>query len=1006
MPFQWDPVKIGGGGLTSGIQVHADGTRICKTDGTGCYKWDGSEWVYLPTNSAMPPAYTGINPSSGYGMSTGCYEFVVAPSNSSRMWLAYLNNVFTSVDGGANWTDTFFRQFAGFTYPGGGAGWAAGVSGNTRFDQRKMAVDPANEAVCFLGSAVDSLGAGTGVYYTLDGGGHWNLVPATQIPVPIADASSKGTYLIAFDSTQGTSGGRSNGIFVFVYGHGLYRSTNGGSSWAQVGAGSGPTKCRAMTCDLRGRVWVAVGPPAANAGWLWNGSAWIQEFTGSTTVTAVDVKPGASAGLDTIVFLQIDGNIHWSTNGGANWTASGGVNLSVSPGDPSWLANSGFLTATSLSHDPITDRWYAGNGVGVAYVPALASPVHHVFETRGIEDLDGWWVTFPPGGALSVSMEDRSVARVPDPTFFASGFLPPTASGVITWGYHVAYDPTNPRKMVAITQHLMDATDLSGYSTDGGISYSSFASHPTPFQRGGSMAVVGNVIFWSPGDPSGVARVSTDNGGTWNPAAVGSIPITGQTDYGWANGSFTNRHVACADDGGNFYIHNGGNSAADTVHSGVYWSPSGLNGTWTQIFKGFLTGSRLGDYASGNRLQCVPGQVGHVWFSSSGNGMWRCLTATAGGIQTWQHDARWTQVKAMGWGKSVTGRSYPSMFAVGTYNGVYGIYRADDADAATVGAIVWNYLTTWPLDMSYLVNVIGGDPVNPGWFYTDTTNAGFAYWHDTGNTAAGSVTESGSAASTASGHLHSVGSVTEIASASSSASVIVNSNSVSLTEAAAATSTASASVHATRSRSEAAAAASSASISVHAVASRTERAAAFDYPSQSASPPIAVTARDRGFAADAPSVTAIMVASASATAAAADAPFVVPPFQVSASDVIFAIDAPMVAAIRVASASAIAHAIDASSMTAIMVASASDALAAADHPGLPSPIAVTASDGLTALDAPFFVSDILVSASDALTATDMPFILNLPGVSPKGPVLRADRRSPTIHIELPRSAFF
>src|SRR5262249_8519563 len=121
---------------------------------------------------------------------------------------------------GTTWTETSFTPVT------------ESPNDSYRGDGQKMAVDPANPNVVYVGTPQN------GLFVTTNGGATWQSVSA----VPGSHTDSNGNYPgisgIEFDPDLGVTSGRTNTIFAASYGNGVYESTNGGASWSAIG---GPT---------------------------------------------------------------------------------------------------------------------------------------------------------------------------------------------------------------------------------------------------------------------------------------------------------------------------------------------------------------------------------------------------------------------------------------------------------------------------------------------------------------------------------------------------------------------------------------------------------------------------------------------------------------------------------------------------------------------------------------------------------------------------------------------
>src|ERR1700722_2084554 len=127
------PLKIGGGGWNTGVDVCTDGTRYVRTDSYGAYVWDFlSHWSQLLTRDRIPAPYFGYFPTSGAHQinqaraghgGPGVYEITSAPSDCNIVYMMALGGIFKSTNKGKTFTKTAF---------GGGAAVAMAVNGVDR----------------------------------------------------------------------------------------------------------------------------------------------------------------------------------------------------------------------------------------------------------------------------------------------------------------------------------------------------------------------------------------------------------------------------------------------------------------------------------------------------------------------------------------------------------------------------------------------------------------------------------------------------------------------------------------------------------------------------------------------------------------------------------------------------------------------------------------------------------------------------------------------------------
>src|SRR5580704_14976687 len=193
--FTWKTMRIGAGGLITGIDVGSDGTTVIRTDTYGGYIWSGTQWQQLVTSASMPATFVAANFGNA---GQGVYEIRIDPNNTSVLYMTFDGFVFKSTNKGTTWAQTSFAQVTA-NPNGGGSGMG-----------KKMAVDPNNSNVIYAGSA-------NGLFVTNDGGATWASVSA--VPVGLANVNGSGNYSlisgIVFDpAIGGVVGGNTQTVFV------------------------------------------------------------------------------------------------------------------------------------------------------------------------------------------------------------------------------------------------------------------------------------------------------------------------------------------------------------------------------------------------------------------------------------------------------------------------------------------------------------------------------------------------------------------------------------------------------------------------------------------------------------------------------------------------------------------------------------------------------------------------------------------------------------------------
>src|SRR5262245_21867742 len=582
----WRPLRIGAGGWLTGLDIASDGTKVVRTDTYGAYIWNGStsQWDQLVKTTSMPE---GAIVDFGEGV----YEIRIAQSDSSRLYMMYRGSVYRSDNHGTTWTKTTFARVSG-----------CDPNDDHRTNGPKMAVDPANPDVVYVGTARD------GVFVTADGGASWRSVT----DVPRSKIGSKGLHPghagIAFDPNSGrSSDGKTKTIFISSYGNGVYRSTNAGGTFSALTGGPKNVSHAKVAKD---GIYYVAGDDGSKV-WKYQAGSWTDITPVSEAWTTVVTDPFDPA---RVVAIRAGGYLDISQDRGATWSGiiwgPEGRNGRVAKDIP-WLAWSkeDFMSEGDLMFDPTTPNrlWFA-EGIGFWHADIRGTPEAVVFtsQSAGIEQLVANWVIHPPGGRPVVASWDRPVFFVSNPDAFPATHGPDNAQALLM-GWSVDYATTDPSFIVALMN--WGGVEKSGYSRDGGRTWEPFAAQPplSPAGKfGGSIASSTPTNFvWVPNN-NGNPYYTKDGGATWIPVAIPGIPSTRETGWGWAY--YLNRHIAAADrvSSGVFYIYNYGPTDSEAA-AGIYRSTDG-GATWTHVHRGAFAFS--GFHA---KLRAVPGKAGHLF---------------------------------------------------------------------------------------------------------------------------------------------------------------------------------------------------------------------------------------------------------------------------------------------------------------------------------------------------------------------------------------------------------
>ena len=681
----WHELEIGAGGFLTGIDIASDGTKVIRTDTYGAYLWTGTQWQQLVNSTSMPSGDVAVDNNAGV------YEIQIAPSNTSRLYMMYLGSVFRTDNKGTTWTQTAFAP--GTPDP------SAEANDNYRTYGEKMAVDPANSNVVYVGTEL------TGVWMTSDAGASW-----TQVSAIPDGTSTVGMEGMVFDPSSGTTGGKTNAIYIGSSGNGVYRSTNAGAAWTHLTGG--PTSV--INAEVASSTYFAVD--GTNA-WKYSSGAWTEIQAGGGW-WGVAVDPNNS---NHVVLQNGGGQIDISNDGGSTWSGIDGSIL-FSATDIPWLANasgigSTFMAVSNVAFDPsVSGKLWASAGAAVwnTTLPGgftSSSPITWNSQSLGIEQLVANEIISPPSGhALAISW-DRPVFYINSPDIFPSSWGPNEQHAVIG-GWSADYASKNPSFIAGIFNS--QGTEELAYSSDGGQTWTPFPTYPpsnatlTYNGIGGSIAAASSTdIVWLPADgfqPS----YTLDGGNTWS-----YVNLPGGSWGGFNYYLDTRLVTADRVNIGTFYMFNPDNGVYKSTNGGV---------TWAQVYSGAITAND--EYNA--ELEAVPNEAGNLFFtggpqSPGPHPVNELFMRSTNGGAAWSAVANVKEVRTFGFGAPATAGGYPSIYIVGWVSNVYGIWSSTD------NASTWTQVGLWPLNSIDDIKTISGDMNTYGRVYVGFNGSGYAY---------------------------------------------------------------------------------------------------------------------------------------------------------------------------------------------------------------------------------------------------------------------------------------
>jgi hypothetical protein len=688
----WKPLAIGAGGWLVGMDIARDGTKVVRTDTYGAYLWTGSQWAQLVNATSMPAGDVNVDNQEGV------YEIRIAPSNTSRFYMMYMGAVYRTNDKGSTWTKTTFTPVTG-----------ADPNDNYRMNGEKMAVDPINPNVVYVGTGSN------GLWVSPDAGTSWTRV--SGVPAGIGG----GITGIAFDPTSGQTGGKTNTIYAGSWLSGVYRSTDAGVTWTKPSGG--PTTVHHGLVGSDGIYYATDGAAA----YKFAGGVWTTINT-SSGWHSVAVDPSNPA---RIILGDDGGTLIQSLDRGATWGqgilwGSSTYPISRVATDIPWLdwTNESYMSSGNMTFDPsASNKLYFSEGIGVWYTSIATNQLWDVgpiwtSQSLGIEQLVANKVISPPGGKPVLASWDRPVFYINDPDVYPTSHGPDNKNALVM-GWGLDYASSNPSFVAAVMNW---SVEKSGYSSDGGQTWHPFATYP-PFlsagKIGGDIAASTPLnMVWAPGT-NGVPHYTSDGGSTWHQGIFPGAATSGQTGWGFA--SYLDRQIVAADrvNFGTFYAYN--------YLKGLYRSTDG-GVTWTLIKSGEIV-----PFSSYNtKLKAVPGNAGHLFYTNGQSGVRgdpnpdtsdTFVRSTDGGV-TWTAIPNVAEVYDFGFGAPATTGGYPAIFIAGWVNKQYGIWRSDNQGTN------WTQVGKWPLNSLDAVKTISGDMNQYGRIYVGFGGSGYAYGND------------------------------------------------------------------------------------------------------------------------------------------------------------------------------------------------------------------------------------------------------------------------------------
>jgi len=308
--YTWTNVRIVAGGYVDGIIAHPrqQGLFYARTDVGGAYRYNAQTSTWVPLSD-------GTSPENAQWM--GINSIAIDPSNPNMLYLAA--GLYTASWGANGAMLVSSDQGAHFTvHP---LGFRIGGNVDGRNVGERLQVDPNKGSILFYGTSNESNQASTnGLWTSTDSGGSWSKMSGST--ALSNDGSGAGVAFIAFYKPSGSAGAPTKTLFAGVSigqaSSTLYRSTDGGSTWAPVTGGPVGLMPQRGLIGPDGNLYItygnAVGPNGMTAGQVWRYSIGFGTWQNITPSDPYNYPSGFSglavdpARPGTLVVMTMD---HW-----------------------------------------------------------------------------------------------------------------------------------------------------------------------------------------------------------------------------------------------------------------------------------------------------------------------------------------------------------------------------------------------------------------------------------------------------------------------------------------------------------------------------------------------------------------------------------------------------------------------------------------------------------------------------------------------------------------------
>ncbi len=520
VPYVWKSVQMVGGGFVDGIVFHptAKGVRYARTDIGGAYRWNDSTKRWEPLLDWLPYPDTNL---------MGVESIALDPSDANRVYLAcgmYTNA--QSPNGAVLLSADRGRTFRRVNVP-----FKMGGNENGRGNGERMAVDPHNGRIIYLGTRHD------GLWRSADRGLTWQRVESFP-DINVAQSGPAwrdpdvGIVFVVFGPESSIYAGAS-----LMNRENLFRSTDGGKTWKAVPGQ--PTQYRPHRAALAsdGMLYIAYGtdpgPMPNTDGGVWKLNTSTDQWTDITPEKpdaskkfgygAVAVDRENPQALIASSFYRPGGEeLFRSTDGGSHWRpvfhdGGGTYDFSLAP----YVARTPIHWLFDIEIDPgnpdhaLFTTGYGGYETFNLRDADAGKPTKWSVMTTGIEETVALDLLSPPRGApLLTAIGDYG-------GFVHQDLDRPAPEGNFD---HPHFGNTNSLACAENAPEIIVRVGRAsgnrgggniGYSLDGGKSWQPTASTPRPNSMLGHVAVSSDGATWAWTPDRAAVSYTRDRGATW-----------------------------------------------------------------------------------------------------------------------------------------------------------------------------------------------------------------------------------------------------------------------------------------------------------------------------------------------------------------------------------------------------------------------------------------------------------------------------------------------------------